>query len=293
MNRYIIIGIVVIAAGTIMMGLTQQPEWMIAGGVINGFGLFVMAAGSLVSTRKDKIEILGKIQAFREEITTIKETASTEGTLKTVERVEDEFTEWAGAFISNLESKVIDQQKNNILLKENEISLSKKWRHIYVSVCEILRKILTAYNDRTDNKIEFTIPDIPFDLYGQEAKSYNGIIAFDNDNIWMITLRIIRPLKQEEIPNILVSFFHSESSGKSAKEMVQENRGTGSFLLLDVDNKEELIRPHASDFNMRVGDIKESYSIKPSDYKSAIIELFTALIEHQLVDLVEHQKSSV
>ena len=151
--------------------------------------------------------------------------------------------------------------------------------------------MLTAYNERTDNKIEFTIPDIPFNLFGLEAESFKSIIAFDKNNAWAIDLQIVRPYKTEEIPNIILKFVRSESSGKNAKEMAQANwGGVRSFLLLIADPKEERIKPNTSDLNMYVGNIKDYYSIKPSDYKSAMRELFTTLIEYQLVSLV-HQNS--
>ena len=122
MNRYIIIGIVVIAIGTIVMGLAQNPAWMIVGGVINGLGLFVMAAGSLFSSRKDKAEIIGRIQTFREEIVAAKKATPTGESLKAVERVENEFTEWAGTFLTNMESKVVERQKGDIFLRERNQS---------------------------------------------------------------------------------------------------------------------------------------------------------------------------
>jgi hypothetical protein len=63
MNRYVIIGIVAIAIGTIVMtGLSNKPAWMIFGGVINGLGLFVMTAGVLNSSKKDKAEIVDRIR---------------------------------------------------------------------------------------------------------------------------------------------------------------------------------------------------------------------------------------
>jgi hypothetical protein len=148
--------------------------------------------------------------------------------------------------------------------------------------------MLTAYNEQADNKLEFTIPEIPFNLFGEEAKSFKSIIAFNNDNAWAINLQIIRPYKKEKIPNIVVNFVPS-FSGESAKEMAQKGVH-GTFLLLRLNPENEYIEPTTSELNMHIGNLKDYYSIKLSDYKSSIRELFTTIIEYQLISLV-HQKS--
>jgi hypothetical protein len=292
MNRYVIIGIVAIAIGTIVMtGLAQKPAWMIVGGVINGLGLFVMTAGSLISGRKDKAEIMDRIRGFREEIGAVKKAIPIGESLEAVERIENEFSEWAGTFVTNVESKIIERQKGDILLRESEINLNRKWRHVYEYVIETLRQMLTAYNQKADNKIEFTIPDLPSDLFGEEAQSFRGIIAFDHGSAWAITLQIVRPYKKEEIPNIVVHFYRSESSDQDAKTLAQVGGGRSLFLILATDPKEERIELLADRSDMQIGDIKTYYSIKASDYKSDLRELLTTLIEYQLVSLV-HQKGA-
>lgn len=292
MNRYVIIGIVAIAIGTIVMtGLAQKPAWMIVGGVINGLGLFVMTAGSLISGRKDKAEIMDRIRGFREEIGAVKKAIPIGESLEAVERIENEFSEWAGTFVTNLESKIIKRQKGDILLRESEINLNRKWRHVYEYVIETLRQMLTAYNQKADNKIEFTIPDLPSDLFGEEAQSFRSIIAFDHGSAWAITLQIVRPYKKEEIPNIVVRFYRSESSDQSAKTLAQVGGGRCLFLILSTDPTEERIKLNTDRSDMQIGDIKTYYSIKASDYKSDLRELLTTLIEYQLVSLV-HQKGA-
>lgn len=293
MNKYVIIGIAAIAIGTIVMtGLFKDPAWMIVGGVINALGIFTMTVGSLNNSKKDKAEIIHKIQGFREEIGAVKKTIPNREQLIAVERIENEFTEWAGTFVTNMESKIVERQKGDILLRENEINLSKKWRHVYEYFFETLNNMLAAYNQKSDKKIEFTIPGLPSDLFGQDAQSFTSIIVFDHSSAWTIVLQIIRPIRYEKIPNIVIGFHYSKSSDKSAMTLAQASGGASRlFLLLENDPERERIKPHFSDSNMQVGDIKHYYSIKQSDYKSSIKELLTTLIEYQLIGLV-HQESA-
>ena len=104
MNRYVIIGIAAIAIGTIVMtGFAQNPAWMIFGGIINGLGLFVMTGGTLFSSRKDKAEILEKILGFREEIGAVKKAIPDGESRDAVEKIETEFSEWAGTLLTNMD----------------------------------------------------------------------------------------------------------------------------------------------------------------------------------------------
>lgn len=293
MNRYVIIGIVAIATGTIVMtGLSQKPAWMIFGGVINGLGLFIMTAGTLISSRKDKAEIMDRIRGFRDEIGEVKKAMPNGESLDAVERIENELSEWAETFVTNIDSKIVERQKGDILVKENEINISRKWRPVYEYFFETLRQMLTAYNQKADNKIEFTIPYLPSNIFSEESKSFSSIIVFNHCSAWAISLKIEKPLKNEVIPNINIYFYHSESAGESAKSLAQENmRGYVGFLILATDPKEERIQPIVSDSNTHVGDLNTFYSIKPSEFKSAIRDLLTILIEYHLVSLV-HQKGA-
>lgn len=286
MNRYVIIGIVAIAIGTIVMtGSTQNPAWMIFGGVVNGIGLFIMTAGSLLSGRKDKTEIMTRIQEFRDEIGAVKKAMPAGESLETLEKIENEFSEWAGTFVVNMESKVVERQKSDILLKESEINLSRRWKHVYDYALGTLRQMLTAYNEKSETKIEFLLPDLPSNLFGGEAESYKGIIVFDRSTAWGITLQIVRPYRREEIPNIVIAFYRSHSNDENAKQLALKGP-SGSFLILAADPKEERIQTMTSSQNMHLGDIETYYSIKSVDYKSAIKKLLTTLIEYQLISLV-------
>jgi hypothetical protein len=105
--------------------------------VTNGLGLFALTAGSLLSSRKDKADIMDKIKRFREEIIAAKNAMPIGESAREVEKIENEFSEWAEGFIGEIEGKVVERQITDILLKETEINLSKKWRHLYHYVFEV------------------------------------------------------------------------------------------------------------------------------------------------------------
>jgi len=72
MNKYIIIGIIAIALGTLLMTWSlKYPKLVVLGVIINAIGLLVMTIGSSISSKKDKSEIIEKISGFREEISTV------------------------------------------------------------------------------------------------------------------------------------------------------------------------------------------------------------------------------
>lgn len=282
MNKYTIIGIFAITVGTLLMTqLIKDQRLIIVGGVINAFGIFLMTKGSSISSNKDKSEIIEKIKGFREEIGVMKSGITDRESLNKIEIIENEFNEWAGNFVSDFESKKVDQQKSEILLREKEIKLSKKWRHIYLYTFEIIQQMLTAYNQRAKNKIEFILPALPYNLFDKDAKSFKSLIIFDDNTVWRITLQIEKPYKKDEIPNIHINcFFGDDKARKHAEEISFLGDG---LLLLIIDLETECLRVHVSFSNDYIGEVKDEYSISADSYKTSIKDLFTTLIEHQII----------
>ncbi|MDO8786136.1 MAG: hypothetical protein Q7J12_07960, partial [Syntrophales bacterium] len=189
MNKYTIIGIIAIALGTLLMTqLIENRQLIIVGVIINAIGIFLMTKGSSLSTQKDKTEIINKIKGFREEIGVIKNNITNVESLEKIEKIKNEFNEWADNFVSDIESKRVEQQKSEVLLKEKEINLSKKWKHIYQYPFEVIDYMLKAYNQRTGKRIEYIIPELPNNLYDKDAESFKSLIVFNNDTVWTITL---------------------------------------------------------------------------------------------------------
>lgn len=282
MNKYTIIGIFAITVGTLLMTqLIKDQRLIIVGGVINAFGIFLMTKGSSISSNKDKSEIIEKFQGFREEISVMKSGITDRESLNKIEIIENEFNEWAGNFVSDFESKKVDQQKSEILLREKEIKLSKKWRHIYLYTFEVIQQMLTAYNQRAKNKIEFILPALPHNLFDKDAESFKSLIIFDDNTVWRITLQIKRPYKKDEIPNIHINcFFGDDKARKHAEEISFPGDG---LLLLIIDLETECLSVHVHFSNVYIGEVKDEYSISTDSYKTSIKDLFTTLIEHQII----------
>jgi len=285
MNKYTIIGIIAIALGTLLITqLIKNQQLIVVGVIINAIGIFLMAKGSSLSTKKDKSEIIDKIKGFREEIGVMKNNITNIESLEKIEEIQNEFNEWADNFVSDIESKRVEQQKSEVLRKEKEIKLSKKWRHIYQYAFEMIDNMLEAYNQRTGKRIECIIPELPNNLYDKDAESFKSLIVFNNDTVWTITFQIIKPYKKEEIPNIVIHFFFGESWGYSARKRAEKGPSR-EFLLLDINLAGKCFHPAKSDLNLYVGDVKDTYSISADNYKTSIKDLFTTLFEYQIINL--------
>lgn len=284
MNRYLVLGIILIVAGTFCMSqLITYRSLIILGVVLNGLGILSMTKGSSIASDKSKTEIIDTINHFREEIKHAKEKSGSSESLKEIEIYENEFNEWADDFLKNVESKQIAKKKSEILLREKEIKLSKQWRHIYEYLMEVIYHMIVAFNKKSTSMIEFIFSELPRNLFTEEAESYRGLLIFDDNNAWAIEFQIKRPYKCDEIPNVVLKFFHGEHVGQRVIERVE---GLPSeFLLLSFNLDEKCITLLKSNSNLYVGDVKDSYSIERDKYKDEIKELFKTLIEYQLISL--------
>lgn len=283
MNKYTVFGIFVIALGTLLItGLFKHPILTVLGVIINAIGLLVMTIGSSISDKKDKSEIIEKISIFKEEINKIKKSSTNEEALNSVKKVENEFNEWAEEFVGNLESKSIKRQKDEILLKETEIDVSNKWRYIYQYVFEVIRQMLEAYNEKANKKIEFTIPALPINLFGEDAEALKCLIIFNENKVWRIGLGKVSPHKREKYtPTIDIRFF----IGDKAIDHSQYNSSDSSSIFLHLDIEDEKISVNTLFLNILIGKLKNTYSIKANEYKESIKELFITLIEYELSNL--------
>jgi hypothetical protein len=288
LNIYMSIGIFTIALGTFLMSqMIDNKNLIILGAITNTIGLFLMTKGSLISSKKDKSEIIEKIKGFREEILLVKNTESSNESnesLDKIGKIESEFNEWADNFLGDIESRKVEQLKSDILIKEKEINLSKKWRHIYQYFFETIKQMLSAYNEKAKIKIEFTLPELPDSLFDKEAESFKSVIIFDDINAWTITLSILKPLKEDVIPNIVMYFFSVESAGNNVREYLSRGYG-GKLIVLVFDAKDESFRVHWGDSNFHIRNIETTYSISMDGYKTSIKELVKALIEFQIINL--------
>ncbi|MEK7749498.1 MAG: hypothetical protein AAB277_00795, partial [Planctomycetota bacterium] len=237
------IGIFAIALGTLFMTqIIQNEKLIVIGGIINAVGLFLMTKGSLVSSKKDKSEIIEKIKGFREEMTIMKGAITNKDSLNEIGKIELEFNEWAETFVGNIESKKVEQEKSEILLKEKEINLSKKWRHIYQYAFELIQQMLTAYNQKAKNKIEFILPELPYNLFDKEAESFKSSIIFSDTTAWTITLQITKPYKEDTIPSIWIGFYFVKSPGNNVRKVAEKYFYADKHLSLSFDLEDESFR---------------------------------------------------
>ena len=200
---YIIIGSLLTIVGYLLILIYGNRKiFIVCGIIINAIGLCFFAVGPMIGANKDKAEIIEKIGEFRNEIGTIKKTITNEDSLKKIDKVENEFNQWADYFVRNIEGKKVEQKKANIILNEKEINLSNKWRYVYQCVFETIDNIGEAYNKRAKNKMEIKIPSLPYNLFSKESMLFKGMIFFSNDVVWTIELSIAKPYEEEKVPSI-------------------------------------------------------------------------------------------
>lgn len=285
MNKYTFTGIFSIALGTFFLTqIIKSNKFIILGVVINTFGLFLMAKGTLLSGKKDKNEIIKKFNEFRKEIKIIKGSTTNIESLHKIDEIENEFDEWAEAFVGDFESKKVELAKNEILLKEREIKLTKEWRHIYQYIIETIRGMLVAYNQKSINKIEFNLPEIPNDLFGKEIELFEGFIIFNEKVGWKISLSINKPYDDDDLPDFWIRFYFQNPSKGNITESIKGFESS-KVLVLSINPNKKILSFWENNYNIRVGDHKREYSISKNEYKTPIKDLFKTLIEYQIINL--------
>ena len=284
MNIYLSIGIIAITLGTILMTqIIGDGKLVVLGAIIYALGLFWMTKGSLFSSKKDQSELIEKFNEFKEELAAIKGEVMNKDSLDKIEKIEHEFDEWAETFVRNIEGRKVEREKNKILLKEKEINLSKKWRHIYQYAFELIKQILTAYYKKAKDNIAVLLPELPHNLFGKEAKSFKGSVVFSESAAWVIRL-VTGELEilEDSIPIIMIYFYFAKSPGENVRELVEKEGYTGKVVILSFDLENESLNLMNSDRDLKIAN---RYSISADNYKNSLKDLFTALIEFQIINL--------
>ena len=160
--------------------------------------------------------------------------------------------------------------------------MSKKWIYIYQYVLETIRLIIEAYNQKVQNKIDMDIPKLPDNLFGEDAKSFKGMIVFSEKVIWTITMMVIRPIKEDRIPNIDINYFFRERYDKDAR-VGGESEVVKGRLSIIVDIEKETIKFITGTVDQYYGNLKNSYPIGEEVYKDSIRDIMTILFEYQIV----------
>jgi len=257
MNFYIILGIILIALGT----------------------LFTYY-GSHVKTKAvneiSKKEISGKIEEVLTEIEGVKKSQDDETKKQDVEKIEDEFKIWAKDFVQNLDKKKVDFEKKKIENKQLELELSSKWRQMYVIVFEYIKSLIKAFNQQSEGNISYNFPKVvPKNIFLEDFDKYQVKITFNSDNLWIISLRIPDIIDGKTIPVIKIDHYNEEK-GIDVYSFT-------CHISIHFDLDDNKIGVYEAGTDPLIFEDKKQYEL--DNYEDVLKSIFKKAFENQIVRL--------
>lgn len=207
MNIFIIIGILIIAIGTSIMGYGLS---IIAGVLLTALGTGFMVYGQLVKSKVDNAEaaqvLQDKVDSVLRHIEEVREGEKGESSAIQIHQIEDEFKTWAGEFLNDRERKKVELARSALDLVEMQLKVSNEWRPVFEYVINTIESFSTAYTAQSGEIIKVIFPSIPANLYSEEASNYNGQVLFPNRAIWRIRFSSSKPPKENNPPSMVINF---------------------------------------------------------------------------------------
>lgn len=184
------------------------------------FGICVIALGTLLTyygsnlnNEKGKKEITDKIEGFNDKLDSIsilniplpeKE--------KQLEKVKKEYLDWAEKFVSNKEEQLVELDKTDVALREEKVSINKKWHSIYSNYFTSLTEMVNAYNIASGKERVKLIenPKFPKNIYSATPDNFKVIIQFNENLYWTIWLKVREPVRDKNLPTININVEENE-----------------------------------------------------------------------------------
>ena len=207
MNFYIMVGIILIAFGT---GIMVYGLSIIIGILLNAFGTGIMVYGQLVKSRVDNSEVSrelqGKVDNVLKRIDEIREEEKDEASARKINRIEQEFKDWAAEFLKNRELKKVQLARTELDSVDAQLRVSNEWRPIFEYILQSIDSLARAYNAESGESVKIDFPPIPPNLYSDEASNYGGKVIFPNKVIWDIEFLSIKPPRERHPPSMHILF---------------------------------------------------------------------------------------
>ena len=180
---------------------------IILGVVLVGLGTYLTILGSQKKSDNSERKILSEIEKTREKTESrIKEILDTselsDKQQEEIEKVKNEFDDWASELKSSLEKKKIEIQKSELTVNENSIELNDKYRYLYTNYFNSISSIIDAINSKIDYNIQYDIPDLPQNVFNSEYKEYLATVFFNNNIQWNISFRPNEKTSMSPFPSI-------------------------------------------------------------------------------------------
>jgi hypothetical protein len=268
----------------------ELPLWPL--GVVNGFlvvigGILVITGGILLAYGQKKEgqqnsektetklgQALQKLEEIKNSISQGQTAIVVSENEKSILEIEDEIKNIAEEFFRNQPEKEFKIRKSQLEIRERELRLNKEWVRIYLFLFDLMKKLLMSYNERLSeqNKIYFEIPEMPSDLFSEEASLFKAIIRFSNGLECKSYLSILKPIERDRVPAI---YFVIDKRTKDASE------GAEYFLLIHTEEK--FMDVHKNRGQLPIILAQEKYSIDENNYKNSIMDFINNLFEQLIV----------
>lgn len=195
MNSLIVVGLVVIAVGSVL------------GGILT----FI---GARRQSRTDSAQVEAKLEEIRIEIQAAKsQPAITPAQSEQIDSIDRDFRAWAADFAKNKERTRLEADESWIGDVKRKLDQSSQVRPVYELYLNTLRLSIAAYNEETGSHFLVDIPRLPLDMF-KDAATYSGRITFGNKARWAITLEVgDLPFLQLKFYDVLPSDVPSEPYG--------------------------------------------------------------------------------
>jgi hypothetical protein len=178
-------GIVFIIVGTAVTFLSSNLK--IIGYIIITIGTILTYLGAVTQNNKATDEIKQQIKITNEEIETLKQDPNIEQ--KSLNKIDNEFKSWAKDFLENKEAKKLEYDKEKLDKRLLAASKSKEWFKFYDYFFIAIKNLINAYNQMSENPIEYEIPRLPANLFSDEIEKFKASIIFSQKEIWDIIIK--------------------------------------------------------------------------------------------------------
>jgi hypothetical protein len=161
MNVFIIVGILLIALGTGIVGY----GFSIVGILLTALGTGIMVYGQLAKSKVDNAEVSyvlqDKVDSVLKRIDEVREGEKDETSAGKIQQIEEEFKKWAAEFLKDRERKKVVLARSELDSVDNQLKVSNECKPIYEYILKTIESLAQAYNSESGETIKVDFPYFP------------------------------------------------------------------------------------------------------------------------------------
>lgn len=256
--------------------------------VIAAIGGIIAFTGQRMSAREDSQKpnrqleaIATDLRAAKAEIARVKSAPNADGTAQQqaaeaeerITSVENRLNDWADNLVKSSQSKKAEQKQTQLQSQAEALRISNEVRPTFQSLCNTINDAVTAYNHKTNSRIQIDLPPLPTDLFSEEARKYEGKVGFSDTAVWKIGLSASRP--PAKTSRLYLSIYFTEGLSKYG------SLSDGMTVSTDGSAEKWSVRGEGDHF----GDIPERFSIAGAEIGKLAEETILKKLEQRLLEL--------